>query len=114
MVHKHHGIHHFHKRKRIYQKLEPYPNKDKWKRLMDRIIYIIVFVGPLMTIPQVTKIWVERNASGVSIISWCAYIFTAAFWLIYAILHRERPLILSSCIWIFLEVLIVIGVLVYG
>jgi uncharacterized protein with PQ loop repeat len=114
MVHKEHGLHHFHKRKRASQKLEPYPSKDKWKRLMDRIIYIIVFVGPLMTIPQVTTIWFERNASGVSVISWGSYIIIAGFWLIYAGLHREKPLILSYCIWIIIEVLIVIGALVYG
>lgn len=109
-----HGLHHFHKRKRIHQKLEPYPHPNKWKRLMDRLIYVIVFVGPILTIPQVTKIWIEKNASGVSIISWSAYLITAIFWLIYAIMHKEKPLILSSSIWIALEALIVIGIFIHG
>jgi uncharacterized protein with PQ loop repeat len=109
-----HGLHHFHRRKRIHQKLEKYPHPNKWKKLMDHLIYVIVFVGPIMTIPQVTKIWIEKNATGVSAISWLTYFVTAVFWLIYATMHKEKPLIVSSVIWVFLDILIVVGTLVYG
>jgi len=45
------GLHHFHRRKRIYQKHEPYPHPDKWKRFMDHAIYCVGVFGPIMTIP---------------------------------------------------------------
>lgn len=109
-----HGAHHFHKRKRIPQKSKDYLHLNKWKKLIDNLIYIVVFVGPVMTIPQVTKIWIEKNASGVSVISWLTYFVTAIFWLIYAIIHKEKPLILSSCIWVFLDLLIVVGIFIHG
>ena len=114
MVHHPHGEHHFHKRKRIYQKFEKYPNPDKWKRLVDNLIYPVIFFGIIMTIPQITEIWVAKNASGVSAISWASYIVTAGFWLLYGILHRDKPVFFSSAIWIFLEAFIVIGALLYG
>jgi len=39
-------------------KEEPYPHPNKWKRLMDKLIYFAGVLGPIMTIPQLSKIWV--------------------------------------------------------
>jgi len=114
MVNHTEGLHHFHIRKRIHQKHETYPHPNEFKRFMDRAIYIIGIIGPIMTIPQLMKIWVEKNASGVSAISWGAYLFTAIFWLIYGIQHKEKPIIFTYGIWIILEALIVVGTIMYG
>lgn len=108
------GFHHFHKRKRVYQKLEPYPHHDKLKRFIDKFIYIVAIFGMVMTIPQITKIWIEKNATGVSAISWGAYLVGASFWLIYGIAHKEKPIILTNSIWIFLELFVIIGTVMYG
>lgn len=113
-MHLDHGLYHFHKRKRIHQKLEPYPHPDKWKRLMDNLIYVVGIFGPVMTIPQLIKIWVEKNASGVSAISWAAYLIASLFWLAYGVMHREWPIIFNAVLWVVLEILIIIGAIVYG
>lgn len=107
-------LHHFHRRKRIHQKHEPYPHPNKWKRLMDRLIYIVGIFGPIMTIPQLMKIWIEKNAVGVSPISWGSYLVIAMFWVIYGIIHEEKPIILTYTVWIVLDIFIVIGTLMYG
>ncbi|MBW2999558.1 hypothetical protein KY339_02695 [Candidatus Woesearchaeota archaeon] len=114
MVHDSHGLHHFHKRKRIHVKHEPYPHPKKWKRFIDKTIYAVGVFGPLMTIPQLTKIWIDKNAAGVSAISWGAYLITAIFWFIYGVAHKEKPIIVTYAIWIFLEIFIVIGAVLYG
>lgn len=114
MVHQSRGLHHAHKRKRIYEKYEPYPHPDKWKRFMDKAIYVVGIAGPIMTLPQVMKIWVEKNATGVSLISWASYLIFAVFWLVYGIMHKEKPIILTFSGWLILELLIVAGILVYG
>lgn len=108
------GLHHFHRRKRVHQKHEPYPHPNKFKRFMDKAIFVIGVLGPLLTVPQVTKIWLEKNASGVSIISWAAYLFYAVFWLIYGFLHKERPIIVTYLSWIVLDLFIVVGIIIYG
>ena len=108
------GLHHHHSRKRIYQKHEVYPHPDKWVNFMDKAIYAVGIFGPLMTIPQLMKIWVDKNASGVSVVSWSAYLFTAVFWLIYGIMHKEKPIIVTYSLWIILEIFIVVGILMYG
>ena len=109
-----HGLHHFHRRKRIYLNHEPYPHPDKWKRLMDKLIYVVGIVGPLMTIPQVLKIWVDKNAGGISIISWLTYAVTSIFWIIYGIMHKERPIIFSSILLVIFNTLVVVGAMTYG
>jgi uncharacterized protein with PQ loop repeat len=108
------GLHHHHVRKRKHLKHEPYPHPQKFKRSIDRIIYVAGIVGPVMTIPQLSKIWIEKNASGVSALSWATYLIIAIFWLIYGIVHKEKPIIFTYAIWIVLEAFIVVGTLLYG
>src|SRR3989338_160779 len=108
MVHDGHAAHHLNKRKRVHEKLEPYPHPDKLKRFMDQLVYFVGVLGIVMTIPQITNIWVEKNASGVSAISWSAYLVTAVVWTAYGVLHGEKPIIITSAVWIFLDLMIII------
>ena len=109
-----HGLHHFHKRKRIHIEHEPYPHPNKWKRIMDKLIYFVGIFGPIMTLPQLMIIWIEKNAAGVSLISWGSYLIIAVFWIIYGIMHKEKPIIITYSLWVLLDIFIVIGVLLYG
>ena len=111
MVQESHGMHHFHRRKRIYLKHEPYPHPHKWKRLLDEVIYVVGICGPLLTIPQLFTVWVKHNASGLSLFSWVGYAFIAIIWLIYGITHKEKPIIFSNIMWLAMEVLLIIGIL---
>ena len=114
MVQETHGLHHFHKRKRIHFKLEKYPSPEKLKGLLDKSIYAVALFGPIMTFPQIYKIWIEKNAAGVSAISWAAYLIGTFFWLFYGIVHKEKPIIFTNIIWGLLQLSIVIGTLIYG
>ena len=104
------GLHHFEKRKRIHEKHEPYPHPDRLKRFIDKAIYVIGFLGFVMTIPQVTKIWIYQNPAGVSLISWTSYLIFAVFWLIYGLVHKNKPIIMTFSLYIVMDILIVAGV----
>lgn len=108
------GLHHFLSRKFLYQKLEPYPHPDKLKRILDKLIYVAGIAGPVMTIPQVTIIWVDKNASGVSLVTWIAYLIITIFWLFYGLVHKEKPIIISNILWIIFEVVIIAGIIMYS
>jgi uncharacterized protein with PQ loop repeat len=108
------GLHHFHRRKRIYQKHEPYPHPNKWKRLMDRLIYVVGILSPIMTIPQILQVWVEKNAAGVSLVSWFSFLIFSFFWLAYGLMHKEKPIIVMYSCLIVMNAIVVAGVLVYG
>src|SRR3989338_2144994 len=88
------GLHHYHK-----HRLAPAnPDGDPWKRRMDHFIYVVIFLGPLMTIPQIYNIWVVRSVAGVSILSWASYLLISLVWLAYGRLHREKAIIVSNSI----------------
>ena len=108
------GMHHLHVRKRVHQNLEPFPHPNKYKAFLDKIIYVVGISGPIMTLPQVFKIYLEKSAGGVSLISWSWYLFTAIIWLFYAIVHKEKPLIISNIFWILIEIVIVIEIIIYS
>ncbi|MDD5193657.1 MAG: PQ-loop domain-containing transporter [Candidatus Nanoarchaeia archaeon] len=108
------GMYHFHRRKRVHKKLEKYPSNKRWVSFMDKLIYLVIATGLIMTIPQVCKIWIEKNASGVSIISWSTYLLLSFFWLVYGFIHKEKPIILSNILWILMYIFIILGVWLYG
>ena len=108
------GLHHLHVRERVHENLELYPHPNKWKNFMDRLIFFVGAVGPLMTIPQVMKIWVDKNAAGVSLISWTTYLVTEIIWIIYGIMHKEKPIIITYTMWVLLDIMIVVGIILYG
>jgi uncharacterized protein with PQ loop repeat len=73
----------------------------------------LVSVGTmLMTLPQVWTIWVGGNAEGVSLISWAAYLFSAALWFVYGLRKRDKTIYVACIGWILLDGAIVVGVLV--
>ena len=113
MVNQDKGFFHFHLRKRMTHKLEPYPHPHPLKNFMDKAIFVIGVIGPLMTLPQLLKIWIQESAEGVSLLSWGSYIFTSSFWLVYALMHKEKPLIITYSLWIVIEIFIVIGIVLY-
>lgn len=80
----------------------------------DKFIYVIGIGGPSMTIPQVIKIWNEKNASGISLIAWFGYTIFAILWLVYGVLHNQKPIIVTNLTIILLNSMVIIGTLLYN
>jgi uncharacterized protein with PQ loop repeat len=108
------GLHHLHKRKRIYQKNEQYPSPNKWHRRMDELIYIAAVFGPLIAIPQILDIWVYQRVDGVSLITWGGFLIGSLFWVAYGFMHKEKPIIVMNLLWVVVYTMIIAGVFVYG
>ncbi len=90
------GRHHLHLRRRIHQKHETYPHPDRFKRYFDKVMYVIAFAGPLATIPQVIQTFETKDVSGMSLATFTAWFILTIFWLIYGIIHKEIPIIMSQ------------------
>jgi len=108
------GIHHQSLRKRSYKKLEPYPHPNKFKRFFDKLIYVVAIITPITNLPQLLKVWVDHDVSGVSLLSWTSFAAISVIWTIYGIIHKETPIILMSSLLIVVQGLIAIGVVIYG
>ena len=68
----------------------------------------------LMTIPQVLTIWIGRQAAGVSILSWSAYLLSALLWLWFGLQKRDRNIYLPCVGWILLDGAVIAGAVLYG
>ncbi len=68
----------------------------------------------LMTVPQVLTVWIGRDAGGVSLASWLAYLVSACLWFVYGFQKRDKTIYLACIGWIALDAAIVAGVLVHG
>lgn len=107
------GLHHQHIRKRIYKKYEKYPHPNKFKRFVDKTIYIIAIFGPLIALPQIIKIWYYKDAGGVSPLTWIGYFLGAFLWMTYGIMHKEKPIIIANIMWIIATISIITGSFIY-
>jgi uncharacterized protein with PQ loop repeat len=106
--------HHIHKRKRVHQKLEKYPHPNPWINFLDRLLIVLAVIGPMTNIPQIAKIYIEKNASGLSLLSWLLYFFLSIPWILYGIVHKEKPIIISSSLWAVTDFIVIIGILLYA
>jgi len=82
--------------------------------LVRRLAYITGLIGPLTALPQAISIWTSHQAAGVSLCSATGFAAVAGVWLAYGVVLRQGPIVLSSLLWIILDLAIVSGVLRYG
>jgi len=61
---------HLHKRKKK-------PSKSRFNAQVDTLVYAVSILVLALTIPQIYNIWIDKNAAGVSVISWAAYTVSA-------------------------------------
>jgi MtN3 and saliva related transmembrane protein len=108
------GEHHLHQRKRIYKRLEPIPNPKALKRFLDRIMVFIATAGPIAVLPQMFDVFFTKNVTGLSLTTWTLWTLLSFVWLLYGVLHKEPPIIVSNILYIVLQGLVVGGILMYG
>lgn len=75
-------------------------------------MFILAFIGPLMTFPQVATVWMLKHHQGVSLLTWLTYGMCAIAWLVYGYIHREKVIILSELLLTILDFSIVLGLLI--
>jgi len=108
------NIHHIHQRKRVHQKLEPYPHPNPRIRFLDDLLLAVAVIAPLTNFPQVFQIFYLKDASGVSLLSFSLFAFFNTFWIAYGLVHREKPIIIASFLWFATNLMVVAGIMMYG
>jgi uncharacterized protein with PQ loop repeat len=108
------GLHHVHLRKRKAAGLEPYPARSALKRFLDHLVLCVGIIGPLTAVPQILKIFLLQDASGVSLLSWLLPGLLDVPWIIYGLVHKERPIAVTYSLWFLANLTVAVGVLLYG
>jgi MtN3 and saliva related transmembrane protein len=83
-------------------------NREKAIKAIDTVAYIIGPLGNIAVIPQIIKAW-ESDAPGLAVTTWVLFMFVGLIWLVYAILHKQKPLIVAQAVGISCNFLVVSG-----
>lgn len=105
------GFHHYHQRT-SHSHGETHNNIYQY--LIDKLVYIGGTVGIFIMLPQLAKIWMDKNVTGLSLITWLGFLGGAIFWIVYGIIHKEKPLIFINVVASFINFLIVLGIILFG
>lgn len=109
-----HGMHHVHFRKRGMKAKHPFPAKHWHVRVVDRLVLLAGIVSPMMTLPQIYKIYSTQEAMGVSALSWGAFALLDVPWVVYGIVHRDRAITITYILWTLMNVTVACGAIIYG
>ncbi|MCA9331823.1 hypothetical protein KC968_02675 [Candidatus Saccharibacteria bacterium] len=88
-------------------------NKQR-KILIRRSVLAMAIIEPIMTLPQVFEVWIDKEVAGVSGTTWGFYVFASVVWLMYGLQLKDKPLIISSTLWVVTEAAVFIGVVLYS
>ena len=100
-------------RKRAHSKLKMYPNKNKWIKFLDRFLIVVAVIVPLITLPQILQIFIFKSAMGVSSLSWGLYALFNIPWLIYGLVHKNNPIVISYSFSLIANLIVFTGALIY-
>lgn len=108
------GLHHYLSTTKEGEEVLALVENKRVRALVNSAVYIFGAVGILVTIPQITNIWFDKNTAGVSLITWTGFFLASIFWTFYGIIHKAKPIILLNLIISLLNLIIIIGILLYG
>ena len=87
--------------------------KPKGTRLIDDIMVAGGIIGPLSAIPQIVSIYSNQDAGQVSLFSWSLFTILSAIGIVYSLVHKENIILLGYSLYFIVDILIVIGILMY-
>lgn len=70
--------------------------------------YIVGVAGNIAVIPQIIKAW-QSNAPGLAVMTWLLFVGIGLVWLIYAIVNRQKPLVVAQVVSISCNLAVVLG-----
>jgi MtN3 and saliva related transmembrane protein len=83
---------------------------------MDYIDIIGLFAGACITIsviPQLIKVWKTKKVKEISLKMFGILTFGIAIWIVYGILKNDLPIIITNCISLFLNLIMVYFIIYY-
>lgn len=90
-----------------------YFQRNNWKDILDKMMFFVGLIGPFMMIPQILKIYFERDASSIALTSWVLFSFVALCWTMYGLAHKNKVIVVSNFAWMIAYVFVIIGAIMY-
>ncbi|MBC7459511.1 hypothetical protein H7200_02230 [Candidatus Saccharibacteria bacterium] len=88
-------------------------HKKASHRLIDNLALLVGTLQPLMTLPQIFLILQSGDASGQSIVTWIAYDIASVVLLIYGVVHKLKPIVVTQILWLIVQSVVVISIIAF-
>lgn len=98
------------RRKNHLKKAHAQPKKE----FFDYIVYFFTIATPLFELPQAHAIYTGQSAEDVSLLTWGFFLLDNFVWIIYALKRRIIPLLVTTAIYLIVELVIVVGIIMYS
>jgi uncharacterized protein with PQ loop repeat len=87
-------------------------NKKRDLPVLEKLVGIIAIAYPLTGLPQLYKIWIEKEVAGVSLLSWSFFLVVTLVLICYSWLKGEKKLSLMWSSWAVIYVAVIVGLLI--
>jgi uncharacterized protein with PQ loop repeat len=81
---------------------------------VDSVMSVAAVLHPLMAVPQVVQIYATQQTAGLSLFTWAAWLVLGLVFLTYGLAHKLGPYILMQVLWVIVDILVIVGILIYG
>lgn len=82
--------------------------------IFEKTVTVIGSIEPIASVPQVYLVYSLQSADQLSLFSWGFSVFAEIMWLVYGISRKSWPLVISSSLWLAVDVPIVIAIFIFG
>jgi uncharacterized protein with PQ loop repeat len=93
----------------VASSLEPY----SYGRALDSAMYAVSIISPLGLAPQLYLIFSTHDVIDLSLSMWVFFTAVDLLWLVWGMVHRLNPVIVANMLGVLLNVLGVIGILLF-
>lgn len=83
-------------------------SRRRGRQAVDGAAYAVGVIGNIAVVPQIIKAW-ESDAPGLAVTTWLMFVGIGLIWLVYAIIHRQKPLIVAQVVGISANLAVVGG-----
>lgn len=88
--------------------------QNKQRSAADKIVYVAAIIEPFFVLPQIIQIFRLQNAESISLLTWVGLNVLTAVWIWWAILKKEKVIILYQGLYFIFNTLVIAGGLLYG
>lgn len=86
--------------------------KDE-KRLINRVCAVFAVLMPLTTIPQITLLYMTKDAHGLSLLMWVLYSIGCVPFLAFGFIYKHVQLIVLNSLWLVVQAIMIVGIIMY-
>lgn len=83
------------------------------KNAFDVLIYPVAIGAPLALLPQVVQVYKTQDTGGLALSTWLILGILNLVWLMYGIVHRDKPIMLTNVMLACMNFAVVVAIVLY-